>query len=437
MLVASLNDDYCKQQLNMTEILTENWLEDFFGVADLNNVIKRRESHCIEFKSIFDWKSESARSGYCKSLAAFANNNGGALFFGVENKPHKVIGISGFDDVDDADITNYINELFTPSIQFERTTFNFKGLTIGVLYAFQSKSRPVICTKDSSKTNSSDIYYRYSAKSTKIKAGDLLKLIQEVKEEESNKWLKLLDNIGKIGIENTHLLNAISGEIISENNTFLLDENLLKEIKIIDKYSIQENGQPAVKIIGHIPELARVVKKSTVLYEADLYKEFLLNLQDYRPEELLRFVCQRNSASFPFYFLIKRMNHNLAEGKNFLENIKIPGTIRKSFIQRITDDKSQKAKKNKFSMTVFSKFGQLRSDYLNNLQNKIEFEIDDDEENSKRFLEAIFAFEKGQYDLDFTKKKLFEVFEKHYPFTKETTNYLFRDSITYLDYLER
>jgi hypothetical protein len=420
----------------MTEILSENWLEDFFGVADVNNIIKRRESHYIEFKSIFDWKTEASRAAYCKSLAAFANNNGGALFFGVENKPHKIIGISNFDDIDDADITNYINEIFTPSIQFERLSFVFKGLTIGVLYAFKSNSRPVICTKDTSKTNSSDIYYRYSAKSTKIKAGDLIKLINEVKEEESKKWLKLLDNIGKIGIENTHLLNAMSGEIISENNTFLLDEDLLKEIKIIDKYSIHENGQPAVKIIGHIPELARVVKKSAVIYEADLYKEFLLNLQDFRPEELLRFVCQMNTASYPFYFLIKRMNHSLPEGKNFLENIKSPGSIRKAYIQRIVDDKNQRAKKELYSLGSFSKYGQMREEYLNNYQSKTEFEIDNPE-NAKRALEAIFSLVKGQYDLEFTKKKIFEIFDKCYPFEKENANYLFRNAVTYLDYIER
>ncbi|SDW88480.1 ATP-binding protein [Flavobacterium degerlachei] len=212
----------------MTEILTDEWLNEFFAVADVDNIIKRRESYCIEFKSNFDWQTESSRATYCKSLAAFANNNGGALFFGIENKPHKIIGISNFEDIDDADITNYINEVFTPHIQFERRTFEYKSLTIGILYSVKSKARPIICTKDTSKTNSSDIYFRYSAKSTKIKAGDLIKLIQDVKDDESNKWLKLLGNIGKIGIENTHLLNSQNGEIISDNNTFLLDEELLK-----------------------------------------------------------------------------------------------------------------------------------------------------------------------------------------------------------------
>ncbi|XCF04827.1 ATP-binding protein [Tamlana crocina] len=126
----------------MTEILTDNWLKDFFGNADEDNVIKRRESHYIEFKSKFDWTSEKARSNYSKSLCAFSNNKGGALIFGVENKPHKITGIENFEDIDDADITNYLNELFTPSINFERKTFEFRNMKIGILYAFKNKNRP-------------------------------------------------------------------------------------------------------------------------------------------------------------------------------------------------------------------------------------------------------------------------------------------------------
>jgi hypothetical protein len=420
----------------MIDILSDEWLNDFFAIADENNIIKRRESYCIEFKRSFDWLIESSRSAYCKSLAAFANNNGGALMFGIENKPHKIVGINNFDEIDDADITNYINEVFTPYIQFERKTFVFKGLTIGILYSSRSKSRPIICSKDTSKTNSSDIYFRYSAKSTKIKAGDLINLIQEVKDEESNKWLKLLDNIGRIGIENTHLLNSQSGEIISDNNTFLLDEDLLKQIKIIDKYSIQEDGQPAVKIIGHIPELARVIKKSTVLYEDDLYKEFLLNKHDFRAEELLRFVCQRNSSSYPFYFLFRRMNFDLKQGKIFLENIKIAGAFRRLFIQRMENDVKQIKSKNKYPLTNLTKYGPPRSLYLNYLQNKIPFDIGS-EDDAKRILESIFSLENGQYDVEFVKSKLNEIFELHYPFEKGIGNYLFRDAITYLDYIER
>jgi hypothetical protein len=212
-----------------------------------------------------------------------------------------------------------------------------------------------------------------------------------------------------------------------------LDEELLKQIKVIDKYSIHQNGQPAVKIIGEIPELARVIKKSAVIYEADLYKAFLINQHDYRPEEFLRFICQLSSSNYPFYFLFKRMKLTPNEGKNFLENVKIPTSIRKAYIKRIEKDERIKTSFNRFS--TGGSYGTVRSGFLNKILNKIEFTLEN-EEQARRLLEAVFFLEKGQYDTSFVKEKLFELFEKYYPFDKEPTNYLFRDALAYLDYLE-
>jgi hypothetical protein len=114
----------------------------------------------------------------------------------------------------------------------------------------------------------------------------------------------------------------------------------------------------------------------------------------------------------------------------------IAGAIRKSYIHRIENDVKQSKNKNKFSLGNLSKNGPSRTESLHFLQNKIPFEIGD-EENAKRILESVFSLEKGQYDKEYVKLKQFEIFEKHYPFEKGNGNYLFRDSITYLDYIER
>lgn len=419
----------------MTEIITDDWLENFFQVADENNVLKRRESHFIEFKGNFDWSAEKSRSNYCKSLCAFSNNKGGALIFGVKDNPHKIVGIENFEKIDDADITNYINELFTPSINFERREFEFRGMTIGVLYAFKNKNRPIICNKDSSKTSSSDIYYRYGAKSSKIKAGDLIKLVEEIKREESERWMKLLENIGEIGIENTHLLNARSGEIISENNTFLLDESLLSQIKIIDKYSIQKDGEPAVRIIGEIPELARVIKTNVNIYEEDIYKSYLTNASAVTNKDLLKFICQMNTSYYPFYFLLRRLQFDDDESIKFLDDIKIRGSIRISLIERIKKDKKSIDYKNRFTLSSKSLYGNQRKEILDKFTKSIEINLNT-EDHAKRILETVFSLMDKDFDLSFVKKVLYQVFEELYPFQKGSINYLFRDAITYLDYLE-
>lgn len=419
----------------MTEILTDKWLDDFFGIADENDIIKRRETFCIEFKSTFDWTSEKSRSNYSKSLSAFANNKGGALFFGVENRPHKIVGIDNFEDIDDADISNYLNEIFTPTIRFDRRTFEFKGKKIGILYAHMSDARPIICCKDSSKTNSSDIYYRYGAKSSKIKSGDLMELMNQIRKEESEKWMSLFQNASKVGISNLNILNTVSGEIIGENNTFLLDEKLLKQIKVIDRYSIQSDGEPAVKIIGEIPELTRVIAKNLSIYEEDIYVVFLTNNFKFDSIEYIKSICYKNTSIYPIYFFIKRTGKSKQEIIELLTNFKCRSHVKDELIERIQNDKKILSMKSKFTLKASSKLGPLRKEYFDLITANRDLTFDS-EDSVKVFLESVFSLNKGDFNPDKLLKGLFDCYNNFYPFSKSPLNYLFRDALTYIDYIE-
>lgn len=46
--------------------------------------IKARESSTNEFKEAFNW---SCKADYAKTMAAFANNKGGFLIFGIKDTP--------------------------------------------------------------------------------------------------------------------------------------------------------------------------------------------------------------------------------------------------------------------------------------------------------------------------------------------------------------
>ena len=89
--------------------ITEEWLNQFFSAVDENNILRRRESVSIEFKEVFHWHDKNFKSKLAKSIAAFANNKGGVIVFGVSNKPHKLVGIENFDNTDDAEITTFLN----------------------------------------------------------------------------------------------------------------------------------------------------------------------------------------------------------------------------------------------------------------------------------------------------------------------------------------
>ena len=54
--------------------------------------IINREGSTIEFKESYN---HSGMAQYFKAIAAFANNNGGYILFGVGDKPRRLLGLTG------------------------------------------------------------------------------------------------------------------------------------------------------------------------------------------------------------------------------------------------------------------------------------------------------------------------------------------------------
>ena len=95
------------------------------------NILNNRESSRLEFKRAFhmDW------GNYAKSIAAFAYTSGGFIVFGVENRPHKLVGVtSKIDSFEPAKLTDYLNAAFSPEIDWELDACEFEGIRLGYLY---------------------------------------------------------------------------------------------------------------------------------------------------------------------------------------------------------------------------------------------------------------------------------------------------------------
>jgi len=260
-----------------------------------DNILKRRESNLVEFKEKFDWNNRKARSNYAKSLTAFSNNKGGAIFFGIKDRPREIVGIDNFDEIDEADISNYLNELFTPYIIFTKKTYEINNKTIGIIYAEKNKRTPIICLKDSEKTNSGDIYFRYGAKSDKIKPGDLNNLLSEIINNINKRWLDTLAKISNIGIENVGIFDPSVGTIFKENTKYILDEKLVEKLNYIDKYFVSEEGGRAIKIIGKVEEISKIISKPKLIFEEDILKEFLTNELNLNWQDVLNAISHFNT----------------------------------------------------------------------------------------------------------------------------------------------
>ena len=244
----------------MNFINSKNYKKIFTFHSSLPNRIIARESGWLEFKESFNWFSKDK---YAKSMVAFANNRGGYIVFGIKDQPRELVGLqsNNFETTDEAKITTYLNDVFSPEIIFEKFVVEVRSKNIGILYTHQAKNKPVVCSKNDGDLKESDIYYRYNAKSERIKYPELRFLLDQVKTEENKIWMEHFEKISKIGPTNAAILDILGGEIIGQGGTLVIDKKLVPKLKFIKEGNFQEGGKPVLKLIGDVKPVSVVIGK--------------------------------------------------------------------------------------------------------------------------------------------------------------------------------
>ncbi|WP_052399187.1 AlbA family DNA-binding domain-containing protein [Candidatus Francisella endociliophora] len=95
--------------------------------------LKHREKKDLEFKQNYNFAAIKEGS-LAKSIAAFANADGGIFIFGIKDKPREPIGMSNnnFENIEIEKITNLLNEYFSPEIKLDIYDFNIDGKKYGI-----------------------------------------------------------------------------------------------------------------------------------------------------------------------------------------------------------------------------------------------------------------------------------------------------------------
>ncbi len=239
---------------------SQDYKKIFVFQSSSSNKIISRESGWLEFKEQFNWLSKDK---YAKSMVAFANNKGGYIVFGIKDKPRELVGLqsNNFESTDEAKITAYLNEVFSPEIIFEKLVIKVRSKNIGVLYAHQAKHKPIVCSKNDGDLKESDIFYRYNARSERIKYPELKTLLDEIKTEERKSWMEHLEKISKIGPTNTAILDVVGGEIKGRGGTLVIDRKLVPKLKFIKEGNFKESGKPVLKLVGDVKPVSVIVGK--------------------------------------------------------------------------------------------------------------------------------------------------------------------------------
>lgn len=148
--------------------------------------VSNRESEHREFKLRFD---HSNIPKFARTMASFANRDGGVIFFGIKDRPRELVGTDEKDIPDDVVFTNFLKEYFQPEILFESDTIEILGKKVHCVIVKPSSYKPVICRKSRSikleqgvsekeVLREGAIYYRYSASSDEIKYADLAIMLE-------------------------------------------------------------------------------------------------------------------------------------------------------------------------------------------------------------------------------------------------------------------
>lgn len=234
--------------------------------------LKSRESNTVEFKKAFGMGSAAA---YAKTMAAFANNSGGYILFGIDDSPRRILGLKNdnFENLKQEKLTETINSYFAPAINWEvgtieidveRTDENETSVTehkkIGWIYTFEADVKPVIALKDNSSESitAGDVFYRYRARNGKIKPAEMEKIITERITRERENLLKVFEVIKKSGTANLGIVDYSNGHFSTPYGVDVafdrkLVTQVLRKAKYIKEGSFNETeGIPVIKVTGSI-----------------------------------------------------------------------------------------------------------------------------------------------------------------------------------------
>lgn len=243
----------------------EKYIKELLRIKD--SYLFHREGQELEFKEQFNL---AGLADYFRDFAAFSNNKGGYIIFGVKNSPRIPSGLSKsslkqFNKIDPEKITGYLLEIFSSDIHWEQAVIVINKKGFGVFRIHEALTKPVIAKKNEGKDQTikkGEIYYRYGGRTQKIQYAELENIINKRIEQNNNQWLDLMSKIGKTGPQNAAILDTENSLIEKEESKIMvLDENLARKLKFIKEGQFKDKeGTATLKLIGDVVPVDRLLQ---------------------------------------------------------------------------------------------------------------------------------------------------------------------------------
>lgn len=283
---------------NNHEAHIKQLLQDIDG----RGYLKHRESSTIEFKESFNIGNMPR---YAKTMAAFANNKGGYLIFGIKDSPRILIGVSKnrFDNIKQEKIFTFLIYHFSPEIKWDIGIVENNGKYFGYIYVYESEDKPVICKKNAGNDDirSGEIYFRYRGQSRKIGYPELKNIIDEFREKERRIWMSHIEKIARIGSSNVAILDMLRGNLHVqkiEGTKLIVDKKLMDDlrgkVKFIEKGKFSETEELTLKIVGEIQTADVVIPYLDPNKDYPYLQKFLAEELELRPYDVQILIWKYN-----------------------------------------------------------------------------------------------------------------------------------------------
>lgn len=401
-----------------------------------------RESSWLEFKEAFGFQNLGK---YIRSAGAFANAGGGYIVYGVQDSPHRLVGLKDnrFDQLDPEKLTEYLNQHFDPEIEWGRHLHELSGRVFGILYFYESRNKPVICrvgTDDGKSLKEGEIYYRYKGRTQTIRYAELKELIEVSRKQEQLLWFRHLKEIARIGINEAAIFDLRGGKGSGAAGHFIIDESLLSQISFIREGEFDERkGKPTLKIIGEARSLgnspawmggkAHIVKTKGIR-APDIIVGFLRSERITEPQSYFTQICYESTAFLPLYYLLKQANISLEQAAAAVNDEQSTLPAKARLLERLKDDSSLKVPLPSARNAAGRRKVRIREMLLNG-----QVSIDPDTQCLKDLLKMIRTLQPSDLDDGFVKGHLEHWFNKHFAQGDSAINGEIRRTICYMDWL--
>lgn len=249
-------------------MITEEEMKEILRAKD--GRLFHREGQSLEFKEQYNF---AGLAEYFRDFAAFSNNKGGLLIFGVTDAPRVATGLSensleAFEKIDPERISGYLLEIFSSNITWEQVVFDFDGKHFGVFKISEAEIKPVIARKDEGRDQiikNGDVYFRYGGRTQKIQAAELEGIINRRIEQTNRDWIDHVRSIGTEGPRSAIVLKSESSLTRAKGAPLVVDEELARKLKFIKEGQFEERtGATTLKVVGDVVSVDTVAIEKVV-----------------------------------------------------------------------------------------------------------------------------------------------------------------------------